>query len=137
MSGSDGRCLRLRSKPSNTRRVPKASDSRKHMAAEEIEPLEFKRRAQAGQKLQLIDVREPWEVAIAGLPQALNIPLNELPQRLQELDPKLDTVVMCKSGGRSRRAAAFMVSRGFERVANLTGGIDGWTRDIDPTLQTY
>jgi rhodanese-related sulfurtransferase len=107
------------------------------MAVEEIEPLEFKRRADAGDKLQLIDVREPWEVAIAALPQALKIPLNELPQRLQELDPKLETVVMCKSGGRSRRAAAFMVSRGFERVANLTGGIDGWTRDIDPTLQTY
>jgi rhodanese-related sulfurtransferase len=107
------------------------------VTAQEIEPLEFKRRADAGEKLQLIDVREPWEVAIAALPQALNIPLNELPQRLQELDPKLETVVMCKSGGRSRRAAAFMVSRGFERVAILTGGIDGWTRDIDPTLQTY
>jgi rhodanese-related sulfurtransferase len=107
------------------------------MAAAEIDPIEFKRQLDAGANVRLIDVREPWEVAIAGLPQALNIPLNELPQRLAELDPKADTVVMCKSGGRSRRATAYLASRGFERVANLTGGIDAWTRDIDPSLQTY
>jgi rhodanese-related sulfurtransferase len=107
------------------------------MAAEEIDAAEFRRRLEAGRAIRLIDVREPWEVAIARLPQALNIPLNELPQRLQELDTKAETVVMCKSGGRSRRAAAFLVSRGFEHVANLSGGIDAWTRDIDPTLQGY
>jgi rhodanese-related sulfurtransferase len=107
------------------------------MAIEEIDPTEFKRRLDLGHSLRLLDVREPWEVAIASLPQALNIPLNELPQRLQELDPKVDTVVMCKAGGRSRRAAAFLVARGFERVSNLTGGIDAWTHEIDPTLQTY
>jgi rhodanese-related sulfurtransferase len=107
------------------------------MAVQEIDPTEFKRRLDGGHAVYLIDVREPWEVAIAGLPQAVNIPLNELPQRLQELDPKADTVVMCKSGGRSRRAAGFLVARGFERVANLTGGIDAWTRDIDPSLQIY
>jgi rhodanese-related sulfurtransferase len=107
------------------------------MPASEIEPTEFKRQLDAGASVRLIDVREPWEVAIAALPQALNIPLNELPQRLSELDPKAETVVMCKSGGRSRRATAYLASRGFERVANLTGGIDAWTRDIDPSLQTY
>ena len=107
------------------------------MPASEIDPTEFKRQLDAGADVRLIDVREPWEVAIAGLPQAINIPLNELPQRLSELDPKAQTVVMCKSGGRSRRATAYLASRGFERVANLTGGIDAWTRDIDPSLQTY
>ncbi|HWW21484.1 MAG TPA: rhodanese-like domain-containing protein [Steroidobacteraceae bacterium] len=107
------------------------------MAAEEIDPTEFKRKLDAGAIVRLIDVREPWEVAIAGLAQAINIPLNELPQRLSELDPKADTVVMCKSGGRSRRATAYLASRGFERVANLTGGIDAWTHDIDPSLQSY
>jgi rhodanese-related sulfurtransferase len=107
------------------------------MQVEEISPLELKRRLEAGAPLRVIDVREPWEVAIASLPETLNIPLNELPQRLQELDPKADTVVMCKSGGRSGRAAAFMLSRGFGRIANLTGGIDAWTRDVDPTLDSY
>jgi sulfur-carrier protein adenylyltransferase/sulfurtransferase len=107
------------------------------MAVEEIPPQELKRRRDADPALRLIDVREPWEVAIASLPGATHIPLGELPQRLHELDPAVQTVVMCKAGSRSRRAAAFMLSHGFNRVANLTGGIDAWTRDIDPTLPTY
>jgi adenylyltransferase/sulfurtransferase len=107
------------------------------VAAAEIDPIELKRRLDAGGTVTLIDVREPWEVAIAALPVAINIPLNELPQRLSGLDPRADTVVMCKAGSRSRRAAAFLVAQGFERVANLTGGIDAWTQDIDPSLETY
>jgi rhodanese-related sulfurtransferase len=107
------------------------------MPAAEIDPTEFKRRLDAGESIRLIDVREPWEVAIAALPHAVNIPLNELPQRLSELDPKADTVVMCKAGGRSRPATAFLASHGFQNVANLTGGIDAWTRDIDPSLESY
>jgi rhodanese-related sulfurtransferase len=107
------------------------------MPVEEIAPLELKRRQQTGTPVCVVDVREPWELALASLPGTLNIPLNELPQRLAELDPKADTVVMCKSGGRSRHAAVFLLSRGFERVANLTGGIDAWTREIDPNLPSY
>lgn len=71
------------------------------MSVEEISPAELKRRQQANAALRVIDVREPWEVAIASLPGTLNIPLNELPQRLGQLDPKVDTVVMCKAGSRS------------------------------------
>ena len=107
------------------------------MALEEISPQELKRRRDTDPGVRLIDVREPWEVAIASLPGAVNIPLNELPQRLRELDPQADTIVMCKAGGRSRRAAAFMLAQGFAHVANLTGGIDAWTHDIDPTLESY
>jgi rhodanese-related sulfurtransferase len=107
------------------------------MAAEEISPQELQRRREADPNVRVIDVREPWEVAIASLTGAVNIPLSELPQRLSELDPQAETVVMCKAGGRSRRAAAFMLTQGFARVANLTGGIDAWTHDIDPSLQTY
>src|SRR3974390_301352 len=99
------------------------------MALEEISPQELKRRRDTDPSVRLIDVREPWEVAIVSLPGAVNIPLNELPQRLSELDPRAETVVMCKAGGRSRRAAAFMLTRGFAHVANLTGGIDAWTHD--------
>jgi rhodanese-related sulfurtransferase len=104
---------------------------------EEIPPLELKRRRETATPPCVLDVREPWEVAIASLPGTINIPMNELPQRLSELDPKADTVVMCKAGSRSRRVAAFLQTRGFEHVANLTGGIDAWTRDIDPGLQSY
>ena len=107
------------------------------MSIEEISPEELKRRQTSGVPPRLIDVREPWEVAMAAIPGAIHIPLNELPQRLGELDPKADTVVMCKAGGRSLRAAMFLQTRGFSHVANLTGGIDAWTRDVDPSLQSY
>jgi rhodanese-related sulfurtransferase len=107
------------------------------MSVEEIAPEELQRRQAGGSPPRLIDVREPWEVAIAAIPGAANIPLSELPRRLGELDPQADTVIMCKAGGRSMRAAMFLASQGFGRVANLTGGIDAWTRDIDPSLQPY
>jgi sulfur-carrier protein adenylyltransferase/sulfurtransferase len=103
----------------------------------EIPPRELKRRLDAGERLTVLDVREPWECAIAHLDGSLNIPLSEVPARLHELDSASELVVMCKSGGRSRRAAEFLASRGFEHVANLAGGIDAWARDIDPNLPTY
>ncbi len=107
------------------------------MTIEQISPEELKRRQASDAPPRLIDVREPWEVEIAAIPGATYIPLNQLPQRLAELDPKAETVVMCKAGGRSQRAAAFLQSKGFDRVANLSGGIDAWTRDIDPSLKSY
>jgi rhodanese-related sulfurtransferase len=107
------------------------------MPVSEIEPLELRRRQEGGEHITVLDVREPWEIEIASLPGTLNIPLNELPDRLGELDPKSELIVMCKSGARSRRAAAYLQSRGFERVANLTGGINAWARDIQPDLPSY
>jgi adenylyltransferase/sulfurtransferase len=107
------------------------------MAIPEIEPLERKRRLDAGGPLTVLDVREPWEIAIAQLPGTLNIPLGELPARVGELDSSAEVVVMCKVGGRSLRAAQFLAARGFGKVANLAGGIDAWARDIDPSLPGY
>jgi len=103
----------------------------------EISPLELKRRLDAGESLTVLDVREPWERAIASLPGTLDIPLAEVPGRIQELDNTAELIVMCKVGGRSRRAAEFLAARGFHHVANLTGGIDAWARDVDPSLPTY
>jgi adenylyltransferase/sulfurtransferase len=103
----------------------------------EMTPQELKRRLDAGEKVTVLDVREPWELAIVSLPGTLNIPLGEVPSRLAELDRDAELVVMCKSGGRSRRAAQFLSSRGFGRVANLAGGIDAWAQDIDPSLPPY
>jgi rhodanese-related sulfurtransferase len=103
----------------------------------EIDALELKRRLDSGEALTVLDVREPWEVAIARVPGSLHIPMGEVPARLGELDAARDLIVMCKSGGRSLRVAQFLAARGFGRVANLTGGIDAWKRDIDPTLDTY
>jgi rhodanese-related sulfurtransferase len=107
------------------------------MPIPEIEPQELKRRQRSGEAVTVLDVREPWEIAIVSLPGTVNIPLNELPQRLTELDPKSELIVMCKAGTRSRRAAAYLQTRGFDRVANLTGGIDAWARDIEPQMPSY
>jgi len=107
------------------------------MAVPELLPQQVKRRLDAGESLQLLDVREPWECAIVRLPASLNIPLGDIPARWRELDPAAQIVVVCKAGGRSRRAAQFLSAQGFGRVANLSGGIDAWTRDIDPSLAAY
>jgi sulfur-carrier protein adenylyltransferase/sulfurtransferase len=103
----------------------------------QITPQELKRRLDAGETVTVLDVREPWERAIASLTGTVNIALNDIPARLQELDRGAELVVMCKVGGRSRRAAEYLSAQGFERVANLVGGIDAWTSEIDPTLPTY
>jgi adenylyltransferase/sulfurtransferase len=107
------------------------------MAVPEISVQELKRRLDAGEPLQLIDVREPWECAIVSLPQAVQIPLQQLPNRAAELSRDGEVVTMCKVGGRSRRAAEWLQSAGFSKVTNLTGGIAAWIEEIDPTLPGY
>jgi rhodanese-related sulfurtransferase len=107
------------------------------VAVKELPVQELKRRLDAGERLLVLDVREPWEYALAHLPGSIHIPLGQLPGRVQELSSESDIVAMCKSGGRSRRAAELLASAGFNRVANLTGGIDAWTREIDPSLPSY
>ncbi len=72
---------------------------------------------------QFIDVRQPVEVAEQGIATARNIPLDQLANRLAELDPNRRTVVLCRSGGRSAQAAEFLAGAGFVDVVNLTGGI--------------
>jgi rhodanese-related sulfurtransferase len=101
----------------------------------EITPLELKARRDAGDHPLVIDVREGWEVEQAALPDTLHIPMNEIPDRIGELDATRETIVMCRSGGRSMRVAMYLESRGFQNVANLAGGILAWSEDVDPSLQ--
>lgn len=75
---------------------------------------------------QLIDVREPDEVAAGTLPGAVNIPLGDLPARVSELDKNRPVVLLCRSGGRSGQAAEFLSASGFGDVTNLTGGMLGY-----------
>ncbi len=75
---------------------------------------------------QLIDVREPDEVATGTLPGAVNIPLGQLPDRVGELYVDRRVVLLCRSGGRSGQAAEFLVESGFVDVVNLTGGMLGY-----------
>jgi sulfur-carrier protein adenylyltransferase/sulfurtransferase len=97
---------------------------------------ELKRRIDAGEDVQLIDVREPWEAQIAQIGGKL-IPQNDVPNRLSEIDREREVVVHCKGGGRSQRIAEFLRQQGYERVANLAGGIGAWSNDIDPSVPKY
>lgn len=103
----------------------------------QLTPAELKIMRDAGQPLCLLDVREAWERDIASLPGSVHIPLAEIQARFRELDPGAQVVVMCKAGGRSQMAAQFLASQGFGRVANLSGGINGWSRDVDDSVPLY
>jgi sulfur-carrier protein adenylyltransferase/sulfurtransferase len=107
------------------------------MMVNEISPAELKARRDAGTGPLVIDVREASELAVARIPDVLHIPMGEIPGRLAELDANRETVVMCRSGGRSMQVAQFLARNGFQSVANLTGGILAWSRDVDPTVRTY
>ena len=85
----------------------------------------------------LIDVREPVEWRISQLPGAQLIPLADLPDAVASLDPLADYVVYCHHGLRSAAAVAWLRERGFTRVRNLTGGIDRWSLEVDPTVRRY
>ena len=103
----------------------------------EIDVFELQTRIESGDKFQLIDVREPWEADINNIEGAELIPLGELPDRLDELDPAASYVVHCKMGGRSANAVAQMQEAGFRDVVNLEGGITAWVDEIDPDQQSY
>ena len=116
--------------------VPIESDQMVHEGVEEISVRELKERLDRGDDILLLDVREPVEYEIANLGARL-IPLTELPARVNELDTAREIVVHCHHGPRSARAVEFLKDMGFARVKNLTGGIDAWSVEIDPSMPRY
>lgn len=84
----------------------------------------------------LLDVRNPDEYAFCQIGGYL-IPMSELPNRLNELNPEQKIVIHCHAGGRSRRATAFLIEQGFKDVANLRGGITAWSDEIDSSVPKY
>ncbi len=91
----------------------------------------------AGEPWTLLDVRDGWELEIAAIDGALHVPLGELPGRIGELAKTQPIAVLCHSGMRSDRAAQFLTMSGFERVSNISGGIDRWATDVDPSIARY
>ena len=87
----------------------------------------------------LLDVREPWEFASASIPGAILMPLGQLQARFGELEPARDRdmVVYCHHGVRSLHACMFLAGQGFGGVANLSGGIEAWSIEVDPTTPRY
>jgi len=102
-----------------------------------IDPVTLKTRLDRGESVLILDVREPFEIALAPFPGATHIPMGDIPSRLTELDPDRETVVVCHHGVRSAQVAMYLAQMGFERVLNLSGGIDAWSEDADPSTPRY
>lgn len=93
----------------------------------------------------VLDVREPWEIdtaSIKPLPDArafdvLFMPMQSIPQRLNELPEDRSIACLCHHGIRSQQVAAFLLSRGFENVINIAGGIQAWSRELDASVAIY
>ena len=107
-------------------------------AMPEITAGELKQKLDSGEDVQIVDVREPNEVAIARIPNSIHIPLAQVINRMSEIDPNRDTVVHCKMGGRSARAIQALKQAGFTgNLTNLKGGITAWSNEVDPSVPKY
>ena len=105
---------------------------------QEITAKELKAKMDAGEDFQLIDVREPNEYAVAKIEGAKLIPLREILQRMDEIDPTRETIVQCKAGGRSATAIQALRRAGFTgELKNLRGGITAWSNEVDPKVPKY
>ena len=88
--------------------------------------------------LILLDVREPSEFATAQIAGSKPMPMGEIPSRVfEELDPEAHIVTICHAGVRSLNVALWLRNQGFEKVQSLSGGIDSWSREVDPTVPRY
>lgn len=108
------------------------------MLEPEISVEEYARQRQQADAPLLLDVREPWEFKTASLPGSVLMPMGEVPSRAhQELDPDQSIVVLCHHGARSLSVTMWLREQGFEHVQSLAGGIDRWSRIIDPQVPRY
>jgi rhodanese-related sulfurtransferase len=103
----------------------------------EITPEDVKSKLDGGEYFTLLDCREPWEYQTARIDRAVNIPMGEIPARVQELDPDQHIVVLCHHGVRSMNVTAWLRQQGFDKVQSMAGGIDAWSRRIDGKVPLY
>jgi len=92
---------------------------------------------QRREKPLLLDVREPWEWQAARIEGSQHIPMREVPARLGEIDRGQEVVAICHHGARSQQVAMFLEKNGFSKVHNLQGGVDAWSRTVDPAVPLY
>jgi rhodanese-related sulfurtransferase len=102
-----------------------------------VTPRELRAALDEGRPLVVLDVREDFELALAALAGALHVPMRRVPERLGELDPAGEVVVLCHHGVRSAAVVRFLELQGFTRARNLDGGIDAWSVEIDPAVPRY
>jgi molybdopterin/thiamine biosynthesis adenylyltransferase/rhodanese-related sulfurtransferase len=106
-------------------------------AVTEIQPSQLAQRLQRGEKLEIIDVREPYEWEIGHIPGARLVPLAQISEEIPRLDKRRETILYCKVGGRSKVAAQQLANAGVADVRNLAGGILRWIDEVDPTMPRY
>ena len=106
-------------------------------AVTEIQPTQLAERLESGEKLEIIDVREPYEWQIGHIPGARLVPLDQLTAEIPRLDKRREIILYCKVGGRSRHAAEQLAAAGVTEVRNLAGGILRWIEEVDPTMTRY
>ena len=104
---------------------------------DKITPKEFLLYKESEKNWQLLDVREEWEVNIASVKDAIHIPMSEIFSKKTELDLNKPVAVLCHSGVRSTKVSEILVNEGFKKVANIEGGIDAWSEQIDSSLPRY
>jgi rhodanese-related sulfurtransferase len=106
---------------------------------QQIQPVELKAWLDDPQREPpyLLDVREVWEFERCHIPGAQLAPMRSIPEHLAALDPQRETVVICHHGVRSYHVARFLEHNGFNRVINLSGGVDAWAKDVDRTMPLY
>jgi rhodanese-related sulfurtransferase len=105
---------------------------------QEITAVELSQRLQAGEPLPLLlDVREPHEFRYCRIEGSVNMPMNQVFTGYATLEPQRETVVICHHGMRSAQIANFLISHGYSNIANLTGGVAAWARQVDSSMPTY
>ena len=82
-------------------------------------------------------MREPWELNICSMPDAIAVPMRAIPARYLELPKDQEIVVVCHHGVRSQQVANYLERQGFTRLNNLVGGINAWAHEVDPKMSTY
>jgi rhodanese-related sulfurtransferase len=107
------------------------------MDYETILPVELNARMKRGERLTLIDVREPVEYQIAHVEGARLLPLSQFQEWAGELKPEEEIIVMCHHGVRSAHVCSILAREGFKRMVNLAGGIDRWSNDVDSSVPVY
>lgn len=85
----------------------------------------------------LLDVREPWEYEICHIEGSVNMPMGQVPQRLEEIRESSETVVICHHGVRSMQVIRFLHQHELQNLVNLDGGVDAWARSVDPNMPVY
>ncbi|HVS16975.1 MAG TPA: rhodanese-like domain-containing protein [Planctomycetota bacterium] len=107
------------------------------MTFESLTPAQLRDRLRVEEDLVVLDVREDEERALCAIEGSLHIPMGELSVRHVELDPERPTVCVCHHGIRSAHVTAALARLGFERLYNLTGGIDRWAAEVEPDMARY